>query len=137
MSTTDKKQLFETLLATETDVSVIFYPLSLGVDIPNFLKEDTTENSSLVFLYNISTSIPVPITDLKTTEHGISATLSFNMTPQYTFVPWTAIFVMVNHDTQIIFKNETLTPLQTKSATQPTCESNFKSTKKSYLKIVT
>lgn len=43
----------------------------------------------VIFEYGLD--LPVPIPDLKITEEGISATLSFSREPHPTFVPWDAV----------------------------------------------
>lgn len=39
-------------------------------------------------------NMPIPITDLEVTEHGVSATLSFSRVPHRTYVPWSAVYAV-------------------------------------------
>jgi hypothetical protein len=62
------------------------------VKLPEFLRQQ--KHLILQYGYNM----PVPITDLAVDERGISATLSFQRVPHATFVPWSAVFAMVDTD---------------------------------------
>ena len=42
-------------------------------------------------MFEYGLDLPVPIPDLKITDEGISATLSFSREPHPTFVPWEAV----------------------------------------------
>jgi stringent starvation protein B len=49
---------------------------------------------------------PIPIGNLLVDDRGISATLSFNLLPHQTFVPWNAVFCLVAPEYGGIIWNE-------------------------------
>jgi len=49
---------------------------------------------SLRYGYNL----PIPIPDMSVEEGGVRATLSFDRTPHATFVPWSAVYAIVDDD---------------------------------------
>jgi stringent starvation protein B len=63
-----------------------------GVIVPDHLKGE----AHLVLQYGHD--LPIPIPDLTVDEHGVAATLSFSRMPQYTVVPWTAVYVVASED---------------------------------------
>jgi hypothetical protein len=60
------------------------------VEVPAALKG----RPDLVLQYG--RDMPVRIPDLKVTEQGVSATLSFDRSARFTHVPWTAVFAIVD-----------------------------------------
>lgn len=48
----------------------------------------------------IGLNLPVPIRDLQIDDEGISCTLSFNRSPHFCFVPWSAVFALVGEDSR-------------------------------------
>jgi stringent starvation protein B len=46
----------------------------------------------------VGLNMPVPIPDLNVDDDGVSCTLSFNRTPFFCYVPWTAIYALVGDD---------------------------------------
>ncbi len=93
--TTYSKQGVMTRLIAHGQVIVHFDPAHKDTTVPEHLRPA----SSVCFAYGYNLVVPIP--DLAITEHGISATLSFNRRPQYTFVPWDAVFSMVDCDGEI------------------------------------
>src|SRR6516162_4859437 len=59
-----------------------------GVIVPPHLRAE----AHLVLQYG--RDLPIPIPDLEIDEHGVRATLSFSKSPQRTFVPWSAVFIV-------------------------------------------
>jgi len=59
-----------------------------GVVVPAHLRNE----AHLVLQYGHD--LPIPIPDLEVDEQGVRATLSFSKTPQRTFVPWEAVYVV-------------------------------------------
>ena len=60
----------------------------------------------------------VPIADLAITDRGIEATLSFNRTPCFTFVPWDAVYMLTGADgSSLVFPASLPAPLATDAPT--------------------
>jgi stringent starvation protein B len=75
-----------------------------GVVVPEHLKGE----AHLVLQYG--TDLPITIPDLNVDEFGVSATLSFNRTPQRTVVPWSAVYVVVSDEGRGVLYNEDVPP---------------------------
>ncbi len=73
-------------------VSVFLDPRINGVDLPEYLKQET----HIVLQYGHQ--MPIPIRDLLVNEAGIFATLTFHQAPFETFVPWDAVFAITDGD---------------------------------------
>ncbi len=59
----------------------------------------------LVLTYG--SNMPIPIIDLQVTKAGISATLSFNKEPYFTFIPWEAVYCVNNAEgLGVLYKEE-------------------------------
>lgn len=71
-------------------VRITFDPSHKDATVPEHLRAQT----HVVFQYGYGLVVPIP--DLLVTEHGVSATLSFNRRPAYTFVPWSAVFALTD-----------------------------------------
>lgn len=84
-----KKDAFIEALARGR-VQVQFDPHHRDVTIPEHLRGEPV----VVFDYGLA--LAVAITDMLVTDDGISATLSFSRRPHYTFVPWGAVFAIVD-----------------------------------------
>jgi len=82
------------LLTKDPSVFVHFDPRCDGVVLPPHLRKQPR----VVLQYGLN--MPVPIPDLEVGEDGLGATLSFARTPTWTFVPWTAVFAIVNEEGQ-------------------------------------
>jgi hypothetical protein len=80
------------LLQQAESVFVNFDPRRDGVLVPPHLKRQPR----VVLQYGLNMRIPIP--DLDVGEEGIGATLSFDRVPQWTFVPWAAVFAIVSQD---------------------------------------
>jgi hypothetical protein len=80
------------LLQQAESVFVNFDPRREGVLVPPHLKRQPR----VVLQYGLNIRIPIP--DLDVGEEGIGATLSFDRVPQWTFVPWAAVFAIVSQD---------------------------------------
>ena len=80
------RKLFEQALDDNSSVlvKVIDHPM---LKVPDFVRPKPGE--FVVLEYGRNMHIPIP--DLKTTDRGIEATLSFARTPYLTFVPWEAV----------------------------------------------
>jgi len=74
------------------NIFVNFDPRREGVKVPEGLRR----GPRLVLEYG--TTLPRPIPDLEIGADGISATLEFPEGSHRTFVPWTAVFTIVNAD---------------------------------------
>lgn len=82
------------LLQQAESVFVNFDPRREGVLLPAHLKRQPR----VVLQYGLNMRIPIP--DLDVGEDGIGATLSFDRSPTWTFVPWSAVFAIVSQDQQ-------------------------------------
>jgi stringent starvation protein B len=87
-----KRDVMLALLQAAESVYVNFDPRKEGVVVPPQLKRQPR----VVLQYGMNMAIPIP--DLDVGEEGIGATLSFDRTPTWTFVPWTAVFAIVSQD---------------------------------------
>jgi stringent starvation protein B len=67
-------------------------PRREGVTVPERFRKQ----SQLVL--QLGLNMAVRIADLEVTEEGITGTLSFNRTPQWCVVPWSAVFALVGED---------------------------------------
>ena len=84
------KDLFEDRLSNYHSVMVFvrYHPL---VILPEHVKSDTWIAGATVIPLEYGLDMPLPIYDLKITENGIAATLSFSRVSFATFVPWEAV----------------------------------------------
>ncbi|MGZ3421928.1 MAG: ClpXP protease specificity-enhancing factor SspB [Polyangiales bacterium] len=87
-----KRDVMLALLQQAESVFVNFDPRRDGVLVPPHLKRQPR----VVLQYGLNMRIPIP--DLDVGEEGIGATLSFDRVPQWTFVPWAAVFAIVSQD---------------------------------------
>lgn len=87
-----KRDVMLALLQAAESVYVNFDPRKDGVVVPPQLKRQPR----VVLQYGMNMAIPIP--DLDIGEEGIGATLSFDRTPTWTFVPWSAVFAIVSQD---------------------------------------
>lgn len=71
---------------------VHFDPRHPGVDVPPHLRGVPAQ----ALRYGIN--MPNPIPDLRLEADGIRATLSFATVPTATFIPWDAVFAMVDDE---------------------------------------
>lgn len=88
-----KQAIFEGMLTQEPVVVIYLDARKPGVDVPEHLK---TRCLGLEYGLNM----PVPIPDLVSDEHGITATLSFARASEKTFIPWSAVFIVCNRENQ-------------------------------------
>jgi hypothetical protein len=90
-----KEQKREVMLAhleKSDSVYVKFDARREGVVLPSHLRRD----AAVVLQYGLNMRIPIP--DLDVGEEGIGATLSFNRSPVWTFIPWSAVFAIVSEN---------------------------------------
>jgi hypothetical protein len=87
---TDAKYRFEYGLCNFSAVMVLvmYHPLAV---LPEYLKSDDWIAGTSLIPLEYGLSMPVPIDDMKITDGGISATLSFSRIPFQTYVPWEAV----------------------------------------------
>lgn len=88
-----RKQIFESLISDD-NVYVRFLVTYEGVDIPKELVAAAKKNDEMTIVFEYGMDMPIPITDLKVTDEGISATLSISRSPKKTFVPWDSICII-------------------------------------------
>ena len=67
-------------------------PRRAGVVVPKWL----TNQPQLVLQVGLSMAVRIP--DLEVGDDGVSCTLSFNRSPFWCFMPWTAIYGLVGDD---------------------------------------
>ena len=90
MTAERKRFALEHLLAQEPAVYLLINP-----DVPNVVLPPLTMRPVVLLL---GLNLPVPILDLRITDEGWSATLSFNRRPFKVEVPWSAVCEIVNDD---------------------------------------
>jgi hypothetical protein len=78
--------IFNRLLRENTTVLVVISDHA-KLEIPDSVRP----KPGLRTAFEYGLDMPIQIPDLKVTDEGISATLSFNRTPCPTFVPWEAV----------------------------------------------
>lgn len=84
-----KKEVALALLE-RSSVYVHLDPRRPGVVVPQWFKKQ--ERLTL----QIGLNMPVPIPDLRLDDEGMSCTLSFNRSPFYCVIPWSAIFALAD-----------------------------------------
>ena len=83
------RQIFEALLSKyPVKTVVVDRP---GLELPPSVRP-VGEEATVTLEYGLN--MPVPIDDLKVTDAGIEATLSFSRVLHHTFVPWEAVALM-------------------------------------------
>lgn len=78
-------ELFTELLSRGL-VQISFDPYDEDCEVPDHLRDGEG-----LKIFDYGYDLPMPTLDVKVDEEGISATLSFNRKPTYTFVPWSAV----------------------------------------------
>lgn len=73
----------------ETIVGIYVNPQIRGVRLPERLYLEPT------VVLDLGYNLPVPIPDLRLTEDGFTATLSFARVPYMCVIPWAAVFALV------------------------------------------
>lgn len=81
-----QRTTFDRLLSDNPTVLVVLVDHA-KLKVPDSVRP--RPDKTVTFEYGLD--MPVQIPDLKVTDEGISATLSFNRTPCPTFVPWEAV----------------------------------------------
>ncbi len=87
-----KKEVALHLLEASESVFVHLDPRQNGVLVPKWF----TNQPQLVL--QIGLNMPLPIPDLRVEDTGISCTLSFNRSPFWCRLPWSAVFALVGQD---------------------------------------
>ncbi len=100
MSIYSKKDVVTELIGA-APINVIVDTRVEGVVVPKSQKE------SLPLTLLIGHGLPNPIRDLEIGDEGIGATLSFNRTGEWCFIPWAAIIgVMQGNEVQIVWSHD-------------------------------
>jgi len=81
------------MLLESADVFVHLDPRRDHVIVPPHLKQQAH------LILQIGLNMPVSIPDLEVTDEGITCTLSFNRSPVWCRLPWSAIYAVVSNDT--------------------------------------
>ncbi len=87
-----KIRVFRDLYSRPSWVQVHFDSRVVGVVVPRHL----VGQRHVTLQYG--RDMPKPIPDLRVTESGLSATLSFDQIPFETFIPWAAVYAMNNDE---------------------------------------
>jgi len=86
-----KRAIAEALLERGS-IFIHLDPRAESVQVPSFLRAQPQ------VVLQVGLNMPIPIFDLNVDDDGVTATLSFNRTPHYCYVPWDAIFALVGED---------------------------------------
>lgn len=79
-------------------------PRMPGVVVPAWLSNQAQ------LVLQVGLDMPIPITDLKVDDEGISGTLSFNRTPFTCIIGWDAVFALSGEDGQGMVWPESMPP---------------------------
>ncbi len=77
-------------------------PRVRGVEVPRYLKN----RPQLVL--QVGLDMPVPIPDLRAADDGLVGTLAFNRSPFRCWVPWEAVFALVDDQGRAMLWPESL-----------------------------
>ncbi|MEI7892067.1 MAG: ClpXP protease specificity-enhancing factor SspB [Myxococcales bacterium] len=69
-------------------------PRMADVVVPSWFRKQPR------LVLHLGLNMAVPIHDLRVDDEGMSCTLSFNRTPFFCFLPWTAVFALIRHDAE-------------------------------------
>jgi stringent starvation protein B len=98
MTDAEVKRIAITHQLQQSDVSILLDARLDGVVVPLKFKQ----NHALVLELGLNLTVPIP--DLDIGESGITATLSFDRTPFWCYIPWPAIYAMlVNNEGGLLF----------------------------------
>ena len=92
MDSAQAKRDFAIALLQESSVFIHLDPRQEGTKVPGWLKRQP----QLVLQVGLNMAVRIP--DLDVGEQAICCTLSFNRSPFFCFVPWSAIFGLVGED---------------------------------------
>ena len=92
MDSASAKREFAIALLQESSVFVHLDPRREGVIVPGWLKKQP----QLVLQVGLNMAVRIP--DLDVGEQAVCCTLSFNRSPLFCRVPWTAVFGLVGED---------------------------------------
>jgi len=90
MSWAPSKKLVAQGLYESGHLRVIFDPQAAEALIPEYLK------TAVQVAFDYGAALAKPTTDAVIDDDGIHATLSFDQTPFYTSVPWSAVFCVLS-----------------------------------------
>ncbi len=124
-----KKDVALALLESST-VFVHLDPRAEGVTVPPWFKKQPQ------LVLQIGLNMPVPIPDLSLDGDGVSCTLSFNRSPQFCSVPWTAIYALVGEDGRGMVWPEDVPPEVAAQTRRAGDEPKHKKKKKAHLRAV-
>lgn len=79
-------------LLEQSSIFVHLDPRQKGVRVPDWFKKQP----QLVLQLGLNMAVPIP--DLDVGEEGIGCTLSFNRSPHYCWIPWSAVFALVGEN---------------------------------------
>jgi hypothetical protein len=86
-----KVTVARTILASRS-MFIHLDPRRPGVQVP----QRFTSQPQLVLQVGFAMAVPIP--DLKVDEFGLSGTLSFNQSPFWCLIPWSAVYALVSDD---------------------------------------
>ena len=79
-------------------------PRREGVTVPNWFKNQPQ------LVLQIGMNMAVPVVDLVINDDGISCTLSFNRSPHWCHLPWSAIYALIGEDGRAMIWPEDVPP---------------------------
>lgn len=87
-----KREVAMVLLQSANSVYVHLDPRVAEVLVPTWFKKQPQ------LVLQVGLNMAVPIVDLDVGEEALSCTLSFNRSPHYCFIPWDAVYALVDPD---------------------------------------
>lgn len=87
-----KREVALVLLQSANSVYVHLDPRHAEVMVPTWFRKQPQ------LVLQVGLNMAVPIVDLDVGEEALSCTLSFNRAPHYCFIPWDAVYALVDPD---------------------------------------
>ncbi|MFO0565770.1 MAG: ClpXP protease specificity-enhancing factor SspB [Polyangiaceae bacterium] len=117
-------------LLEQSDVFVHLDPRKDEVRVPQWFKKQPH------LVLQIGLNMPVPIRDLEVNDDSISCTLSFNRSPFFCFLPWSAIYALVGSDGRAMVWPDDVPPEVAAQAAKQAAATMERSRQRAHLRAV-
>ena len=124
-----KKDVMLALLEN-ADVFIHLDPRRDNVRVPQWFKKQPH------LVLQIGLNMPVAITDLEVCEDSVSCTLSFNRSPFFCWIPWSAVYALVGSDNRAMVWPEDIPPEVAAQAAKAAAVAEQKAQKRGHLRAV-